>query len=202
MLYLFANLKRIFNFVARKLNMDMKKYALVRVMMAVGLLMAIVGCANAQETENRQVEERVKAIYADVVKAYPDDLFELNEENRPDIDLDGLYCSEEWNRLVERVVEIDNAEPYDIGFFDADYWIMGQDWQNLGISNVKAQVTDANHAVVNLLLHNCGNKTPVKLTMVKEQGEWKIDDFAEDDGLYSWKTNMQEYIEDSQQQNP
>ncbi len=171
-------------------------------MIAVGLLMAIVSCANAQEKENRVIEERVKAIYADVVKAYPEDLFELNDEDRPDIDLDGLYCSEEWNRLVDRVVEIDDAHPDDIGFFDADYWIMGQDWQDLGISDVKAQVTDDSHAVVNLLLHNCGNKTPVILTMVKEQGEWKIDDFAEDDGLSSWKINMEAYIEESQEQTP
>ena len=184
------------------IDMDMKNCALIKVMMAVGLLMAVVSCANAQEKEIRVIEERVKAIYADVVKAYPEDLFELNDEDRPDIDLDGLYCSEEWNRLVDRVVEIDDAHPDDIGFFDADYWIMGQDWQDLGISDVKAQVTDDSHAVVNLLLHNCGNKTPVILTMVKEQGEWKIDDFAEDDGLSSWKINMEAYIEESQEQTP
>lgn len=181
--------------------MNIKDYALIRVMMAVGLLIAISGGANAQQAERRVVEERVKAIYADVARAYPDDSFEMDEEDKPHIDLDGQYCSEEWKKLVNLVVLIDNAAPHDIGFFDADYWIMGQDWHGIAISNVKAQVVDATHAKVNLLLHNAGNKTPVILMMVKEQGEWKIDDFAEDDGLRSWKANMQEYVLEAGQEN-
>ncbi|MGX8682372.1 MAG: DUF3828 domain-containing protein [Bacteroidales bacterium] len=173
----------------------MRNFLMKKMLVASGMLMAIVGCANAQNTES-QIVERVKAIYTEVAKAYPN--HEELIEDLPDIDLDGLYCSEEWNNLVNQVGEIDGLSPEGIGFFDADYWIMGQDWQDVSVSDVKAQVVDADHAEVHLVLHNCGSESPLKLLMVKEQGEWKIDDFMDesDDEQYSWKSGMKDYVYD------
>ena len=137
------------------------------------------------------VEERVKAIYEHVAAAYPD-LPDLTPSNDS---LDLAFCSGHWQSLVALVNEKDAASMGSEHFFDADYWIMGQEWGNISATDVKATVKDNTHAEATLLLHNCGTATKVKLEMVFERGEWLIDNFIDQTRGDDWKKNMIEYIE-------
>ena len=109
--------------------------------------------------------------------------------------LDSLYCSQDWNEWVGRVNEFDKQHNDGmVGFFDADYWIMGQDWQDLGVSDVAVTAMTDSTATVALNLHNCGSVTPVRLEMVKEADEWRIDDFISNEPAIDWKASMKEYL--------
>ena len=109
--------------------------------------------------------------------------------------LDSLYCSQDWNEWAGRVNEFDKQHNDGmVGFFDADYWIMGQDWQDLGVSDVAVTAMTDSTATVALNLHNCGSVTPVRLEMVKEADEWRIDDFISNDPAIDWKASMKEYL--------
>ena len=80
------------------------------------------------------------------------------------------------------------------GFFDADYWIMGQDWHNLSISDVEVLATTPNEAAVQFQLHNLDTVKPVALKLVNEDGVWKIDNFTDVNNDLDWKQSMQQYV--------
>lgn len=110
--------------------------------------------------------------------------------------IDSLYCSADWNAWVSRVHDFDCKHEDDgmMGFFDADYWIMGQDWQDLSISDIRViDLTDL-AATVELNLHNCGSTIPVRLEMVMEDGLWRIDNFIDIKYDLNWKASMKEYL--------
>lgn len=153
----------------------------------------------AQSSE-ADVVNRVQEIYSAVFKEYnrEDSLrnldlltdqgayAHLNEFNRN-------YCSREWNRLVDQINNIDSLYyAGEMGFWEADYWIMGQDWHDLSISDVKVLSLNSNEASVEFLLHNFDAARPVKLQLVNEDGVWKIDDFKDND--LDWKASMKEYV--------
>ena len=155
-----------------------------------------------QESDAQAVADRVQEIYKAVFKVYNE------EDSLRNLDqLEGLgaygyrgefmqnYCSREWNRLSQQIDEIDSLyHSGEMGFWDADYWIMGQDWHELSISDVEVQSVSPDEVTVQFQLHNCGTKKPVTLLLVKEEGVWKIDDFLDADIDYSWKKSMQEYV--------
>lgn len=142
---------------------------------------------------------RVEHIYNKVFAVYAraeNDLSVLNETN-----FDGLYCSDDWNQTVAKVTEKDSKNDDEIGFFDADYWVMGQDFSELSISDVAVESINGSRATVVMMLHNCGSATPVRLTMVYERGNWFIDDFCEDydasgPDTASWKNSMLNYLKE------
>lgn len=105
------------------------------------------------------------------------------------------YCSSEWGSLVRKVAEIDSLyHKDDLGFWEADYWIMGQDWHNLSISDVKVLSMAGSEAVVEFLLHNFDSAKPVTLKMVKEDGLWRIDNFKDNEVDMDWKRSLHEYV--------
>ena len=81
-----------------------------------------------------------------------------------------------------------------MGFFEADYWVMGQDWGDLSVSDVQVTSMTDSTATVNLNLHNLGNPTAVRLEMRLEDGSWKIDNFVDVKNDMDWKANMKEYL--------
>ena len=159
-----------------------------------------------QVSDSSAVAARVQEIYGDVFKAYnlEDSLRNLDrpveqgaEASRHDFS--GKYCSREWNSLVRQIAEIDSLyHTGELGFWEADYWIMGQDWQNLSIDNVAVTSLTDSTALVDLSLNNCHNVTLVRLAMVKEQEEWKIDDFIDVSSDFDWKKGMKEYMKENE----
>ena len=98
--------------------------------------------------------------------------------------------------MSRQIREIDSLYHADeLGFWEADYWIMGQDWHQLSISDVKVQDVTQSEAHVEFMLHNLGTTKPVALNLVKEDGIWKIDNFRDLGNGMEWKRAMKEYVD-------
>ena len=155
-----------------------------------------------QASDTAVVQQRVQEIYGDVFKEYnlEDSLRNLDKLDGPGAsarrgEFIQNYCSREWNQLSRQINEIDSLyHAGDMGFWEADYWIMGQDWHQLSISDVEVLDVNQAEAHVKFMLHNLGSAKPVALTMVKEDGIWKIDDFQDLDNHFEWKPAMKEYV--------
>ena len=157
--------------------------------------------ANAQHATTA-LADRVQEIYHTVFRSYnyDDSLRNLDMPTGDDLhvarDAFNLnYCSREWNGLMVKINEIDSMYHRDeLGFWEADYWIMGQDWHELSVSDVNVRSLKGDSATVTLSLHNLGNMIHVTLQMVHEAGEWRIDNFIDNDNDCDWKRLMQDYV--------
>lgn len=188
---------------------DMEKSILV---ILVALLMAGCGAkssdTSSQTTESQEskpststvtpksdgnVLHRVEQIYKDVAAEYAK--YDEDFESMDDDGLDDRFCSDEWKSLVAKVVDFDSTNnPDEIGFFDADYWVMGQDSQDLSASDFNLVEEKGDKAIVEFNLHNCGSITKVRLEMVRERGDWFIDNFIDLDNAINWKEEMKDYL--------
>ena len=165
------------------------------------------GAPNVKDTANQiadaeAVQQRVQEIYSDVFKEYnlEDSLRNLDMLDGPGAsarrgDFNRNYCSREWNGLSRQIREIDSLYHADeLGFWEADYWIMGQDWHQLSISDIEVLNVSPTEADVKFMLHNLGEAKPVALILVKEGGIWKIDNFKDLNIDMDWKRAMKEYV--------
>lgn len=192
-------------------------------LLVLAVAFAVSGCqkpataedkAATETVENQTVDtaavvSRVQEIYDAVFNVYnkEDSLRNLDIqmengtwENRAKFNTD--FCSKEWNALISKIDEIDSLyHSGELGFWEADYWIMGQDWHNLSISDVKVLSVTPEEAAVEFKLHNLDAEYPVSLRMVNEDGNWKIDDFVDVKNDLDWKRSMQEYVTDETAKN-
>lgn len=160
-----------------------------------------------QESVDQVVTQRVEEIYGDVFKAYnkEDSLRNLDITMKPSAyelrdEFNTNYCSKQWTDLVNKIDQIDSTyHAGEVGFWEADYWIMGQDWHNLHISDVKVLKTTASEAQVEFKLHNLDFVKTVKVTMVNEDGVWKIDNFLDDE--VDVKQAMSRYVKEETEKN-
>ena len=165
------------------------------------------GTPNLKDSANQiadaeAVQQRVQEIYSDVFKEYnlEDSLRNLDMLDGPGAstrrgDFNRNYCSREWNDLSRQIREIDSLYHADeLGFWEADYWIMGQDWHQLSISDIEVLNVSPTQADVKFMLHNLGEAKPVALILVKEDGIWKIDNFKDLNIDMDWKRAMKEYV--------
>ena len=149
---------------------------------------------NSQDKDSADPElitDRVKAIYAAVADAYP----EINDITPSNDQLDDAFCTAEWKTLIEMVNSKSAENMGRESFFDADYWIMGQDWGKITISDVKVSVKDKTHANALFTLHNLGSQTRVRLELLFERGEWFIGNFIDETHKKDWKQSMLQYLE-------
>ena len=163
---------------------------------------AVMACSNkgqatdavkVQPLDTAAVVQRVNDIYTAVFDRYREARTMFKPIRRGNFD--AAFCSADWNAWLKRVMEYDKQLDEDMmGFFEADYWIMGQDWEDLKVSDVQVTEMTAKTATVALKLHNCGSVTDVRLEMVREGGEWRIDNFIDVTRDMDWKANMKEYL--------
>lgn len=132
----------------------------------------------------KAAKKRVEEIYADVFGVYNkvNETQDMNLFSSRSFEQD--YCSQAWNNTVAAVLAKDE------NFFDADYWVMGQDWDNVGIKDVKVSKVSDTVCTATLNLINFGASHPVSLTLVYERGNWFIDNFVDGQGGLNWKENM------------
>lgn len=179
----------------------MKKTVLYQTLVMSFLLYSCVSSSGERAT----LVQRVNEIYTEVFGCYGqwDSLARADGGTDAPNGLDAKFCTLDWNMLVAQVNDCDekNNEGGMIGFFDADYWIMGQDWQDLSVSDVQVKDISGQTAVVELVLHNCGSTEPVRLEMVKENGLWKIDNFIDMAHDVDWKSSMKEYLAENEKNN-
>ena len=157
--------------------------------------------SNKGSLDTGAVIQRVEEIYGAVFKVYneEDSLRNLGLPIETSVwerrnEFNTLYCSTEWNEAFNKVEEIHSLLN---GWWERDFWIMGQDWHNLSISDIKVVSMDEEKAVVDFQLHNSDSipTKPVRVIMVKENGIWKIDTFIDKAGS-DWKKEMQEIIKE------
>lgn len=172
------------------------------------------GTPNVKDSANQiadaeAVQQRVQEIYSDVFKEYnlEDSLRNLDMLDGPGAsarrgDFNRNYCSREWNDLSRQIREIDSLYHADeLGFWEADYWIMGQDWHQLSISDIEVLNVSPTEAGVKFMLHNLGEAKPVALKLVNEDGVWKIDNFRDLNSDMDWKQAMKEYVDQASAKN-
>ena len=162
------------------------------------LVIILTGCASRQQSETVKeettiaeeisAEQAVREIYDEVFKAYNT----LSETEIIAADFDYKFMSAEYLTTDSIVCEIDKKYPGEIGFHDYDHWIQGNNWENLSYEITSTNNTSDDEAVVSMVVFNCGQKKPIKVKMVKENGVWKITDFIRD-GV-SELHEMQDYI--------
>lgn len=184
--------------------------------MLMAVAFALFGCQNqaakndttAIETNENQVPDsnaivnRVQEIYQAVFKEYNledslrnQDILEGQGAHAHRYEFSKNYCSSEWDRLLHQIDEIDSLyHGGELGFWEADFWIMGQDWHELSISDLEVLSATPDQTSVRFQLHNLGGSKPVVLQLIKEDGMWKIDDFLDVDSDMDWKKAMQEYV--------
>lgn len=183
----------------------------MRFLLFLSLPVMLLACFNSGQLKNAVKDntldtaalvQRVNMIYKDVFNRYDSHYDEIEIDtfaevtDTAELGLLELYCSQEWEDLIWDVVvaDIPLVDRGEIGFFEADYWIMGQDWQDLSVSDIHVTAMTDSTASVVLNLHNCGSVTPVMLEMKHEEGEWKIDNFIDLGHEYDWKASMKEYL--------
>jgi len=94
------------------------------------------------------------------------------------------------------VNEMDGLLPGgELGFFESDYWIQGQDWDKLSVSDVKANIVDGDHAEATFALTNAGKTKQMRLAMVYERDNWMIDNFINETDSVDWRKSMERYME-------
>ncbi len=146
-----------------------------------------------EEEVGQYALETVQEVYEAVGQAYSSEDWQTQSN-----ELDKKFCSKDWNATVKAVIEKDNQTPEEMGFFDADYWVMGQDFSK------KIYATDLNlekllmddtpwEAAVTLKLHNF-SEIPVRVNLIYEGGEWKVDDLTDLSNDLDWKKSMKEYL--------
>lgn len=151
----------------------------------------------AQPLDTAAVVQSVNDIYTKVFGSYAKARTMLRPLRRGN--LDAAFCSADWNEWLKRVAAYDKEHSDGmVGFFEADYWIMGQDWQDLSVSDVHVTSMTDTTATVEMNLHNCGNVIAVRLPMVREDDAWKIDDFIDVSHDFDWKEQMKAYMKDKQ----
>lgn len=146
----------------------------------------------AAHTKADVIVSRVNDIYKAVAEAYP----EINDITPSNDQLDQQFCTAEWQGLVAMVNEKDASDVAQEGFFEADYWIMAQDWGEISISDVSAEVKDDEHATATFTLHNLGHATKVRLDMRFENGEWLIANFIDESHKTDFKKGMIRHLEE------
>lgn len=174
---------------------------------AVALLVACTTHHNVDNSkkgglDTSAVVERVEEIYTTVFNVYNEEdslrNLDIHMENgvyERRADFEANFCSDEWNTLLKKINEIDSLyHQNEMGFWDFDYWIMGQDWHKLSISDVKFVERIGPWAEVDLKLHNFDKVTPLCLMMKLEDGTWRIDDFVDLDTGAGLKEDMKKYI--------
>ena len=146
------------------------------------------------EQAEADLTERVKAIYDHLHRAY-----ENRGEEGTNLDLDELYCSPDWRATVDAVRKKDM--PLDgMGFFEADYWVMGQEAGNIHATDISIEkmLLDEGKASVTLKLHNFDIVTAVRVDLVMIEGQWMIDNFTDLSHDFNWRQEMRSYLRTQQ----
>ena len=139
------------------------------------------------------VARRVTEIYGFLCKSMNDS----NVEAPDGAAFERRFCSRAWNEEGKKVAQIDARHPGDMGLWDYNYWIQAQDYVHLSFRNVRV-VSIENHqtARVKLILHN-GEDVPLELKMVKEQGQWCIDDLTDASNPHGIRATQAQYIREN-----
>ena len=162
------------------------------------LTLLIAACSSDKTDKHSEayLMERVTAIYDDVLGTYNENntangLAVIEQRN-----FEKDYCSNDFNKVLKEVEEYDKEHAEDdLGYYESDYWIQGQDWGDLSMKIESIKDLTDNSAKVRVIITNLGTEELVELPMVFERGDWYIDNFITfGEYGYDEKLGMKEYI--------
>ena len=161
----------------------------MRKVYVLAIAMALASCGG---NEAQSVRESVDAIYADVFGWYAKD-----GQTTATPDFESRYMSSGYNDAYAKMDSIDAKNVGMVGLFDYDHWVCGQDWGVLSMKVVNVEKTGDKSYKAEIEVHNLGTTTHVNLAMVKENGQWLIDDIQQEGIQDSERTRMTKYIEEN-----
>jgi len=132
---------------------------------------AETGTESSENSKEEEVREAVIAIYDDIFNKYCLD---------PD-----AYLTTKFRKDIEAYQDKCDDEGY-IGI-EYNWWSQGQDEKNPKAQVGKATIVDKNKATVEVRVDPFGDNMAkdghdVVLVVIKEDGEWKVDDFIDKNG--------------------
>ena len=150
-------------------------------------------CAAREDSVGKAVKSRLEAIYTDVFGWYTE------AESNNDIEgqkpnFDDKYMSDGYRSLIHKVEKHDEAilAQGEIGFFDSDHWVCGQDYGNLSMKVRSGKLTGKDRYEARVDIHNLGNVEKITIILVYEHGQWMIDDLLVSG--QSERKSMTEYL--------
>ncbi len=156
------------------------------------------GCVTLENTDSlcEAAGDSLSGIYKVVFAWY------TRAENDGDLlhnstpDFEKLYMSADYNAVYRRVCAADSvdAEHGVVGFFDYDHWVCGQDFQGLSAEVRNVSPCGDGKLFAKVAVTNCGTVTLVGVSLVREGGRWKIDDFLTEGK--SEKARMSQYLKE------
>ena len=147
-------------------------------------------------------EEWTEEAVADVIrKAYADAslLYAPSEDGlEANIDVFGMYCTEDFNELLRkvRVIDAQQDDPGECFFQDEsltwNYWGVG----SVEPKNIEVQLTTGNMAQATFQLTHGEEWLQTEVSLFYENGQWRIDDWVQvGDNAVSLAERMYEYVE-------
>ena len=147
-------------------------------------------------------EDWTEEAVADVIrKAYADAslLYAPSEDGlEANIDVFGMYCTEDFNELLRkvRVIDAQQDDPGDCFFQDEsltwNYWGVG----SVEPKNIEVQLTTGNMAQATFQLTHGEEWLQTEVSLFYENGQWRIDDWVQvGDNAVSLAERMYEYVE-------
>lgn len=125
----------------------------------------------SKEDSTAEVAKRIHDIYSEVFSQYNQS---HDTPGVPNID-ESLYCSEAWMADKQAVQRAEENHPGEMGCFEYSYWVQGQDWHELSFGDIRPTRVTPKKAEATITVHNMGGTAVVRLTLVKENGRWMID---------------------------
>ena len=155
-------------------------------------------CTPGATDNKEQIKNRIQETYSFISNVYNTNT-PIEHIQRGKKEADSLFCSKEWNKLLKSVEKTEQQKEGELGFWEADYWIMAQDFDSVYIDNITIEsATNETEAIATFTLHNLGNQQPVKVAMTNDNGLWFINDFYLETGD-SLKEMMKQYVKDNKQ---
>ncbi len=136
--------------------------------------------APAPKSTENEVAEAVCNIYDHIFECYGAGNDSLDVFNR-------RYLTSNYNKMIDSVRAFDLQHcPGEVGFFEYDHWVMGQDFDkpSYTLDTVFVSDTLSDWYWATVTIHNFGD-IKVHLLMMQEDGEWKIGDMLCYDFLQS-----------------
>lgn len=124
-----------------------------------------------------EASQTIRFIYDEVFRTLDTDEY---------LDLDSRFCSSSLLDALRRCQERDDSYEI-IGF---DYWLQAQDFDHPSMKIQKAELLDDNKVQADLLMNDFGSDRVCRVVVVKENDQWKVDDFPQyddEDGWFSFK---------------
>ena len=155
--------------------------------------------ADAEADDNANAEEEIVAMINDIFDD-SDIEYTTNEKGYQEavIDLTTQFGSKKLCDLVEQVRKID-ADKDETEQFIADWNWMLRCFDQGGVEDISVANVDGNKAKVEYWVCNSGMRELYTLALVKEDGQWRVDDVLIMGGQHGSKVKeMKEYIEANQ----